>query len=278
MPLYYIIILALVQGVSEFLPISSSGHLILTHAILHQGNGPVDYWGENLTLDIAVHVGSLLAILVYFRQDIRDMLLGLVEILRKRRIESQAGRMALMLVAGTIPVVIAGLAMHVIEPFWGRSLQVAAWSLILFGIILGLADKFCPKERTLESLTLRDAVLVGLAQMLALIPGTSRSGITMTAARALGFSRVDAARFSFLLGTLAISGAGALGALDLLENPSAALLWDVVVGIAVSCLAALGAVHFLMNWLKRASFSLFVWYRIGLGLVLLGLIQAGILG
>jgi len=278
MPLYYIIILALVQGISEFLPISSSGHLILTHAILHDGSGPIDYWGENLTLDIAVHVGSLLAILVYFRQDIRDMIIGVFDILRTRRVDTQAGRMALMLIAGTIPVVIAGLAMHVFEPSWGRSLQVAAWSLIVFGIILGLADRFCPKERTIESLTLRDAMLVGLAQMLALIPGTSRSGITMTAARALGFSRVEAARFSFLLGTLAISGAGALGALDLLENPSAALLWDVVVGIAVSCCAALGAVHFLMKWLKRASFSLFVWYRVGLGLLLLGLIQAGILG
>ncbi len=278
MPLYYIVILALVQGVSEFLPISSSGHLILTHAVLHRGDGPVDYWGENLTLDIAVHVGSLLAILVYFRQDIRAMLIGVYDILRTRRVETQAGRMALLLVAGTVPVVLAGLVMHVFEPSWGRSLQVAAWSLIVFGILLGLADRFCPKERSIESLTLKDAVLVGLAQMLALIPGTSRSGITMTAARALGFSRVEAARFSFLLGTLAISGAGALGALDLLENPNGALIRDVLIGIAVSCLAALGAVHFLMQWLKKASFSLFVWYRIGLGLVLLALIQAGILG
>lgn len=277
MTLYYIVILALVQGVSEFLPISSSGHLILTHAILHQGDGPVDYWGENLTLDIAVHVGSLLAILVYFRQDIRDMIMGVIDILRTRRVETQAGRMALLLVAGTFPVVVAGLLMHVFEPVWGRSLHVAAWSLILFGILLGLADHFCPDRREIGSLTLKDTVLVGLAQMLALIPGTSRSGITMTAARALGFSRVEAARFSFLLGTLAISGAGALGAIDLLENPSAALLWDVVVGIAVSCLAALGAVHFLMKWLKTASFALFVWYRIGLGLVLLGLLYSGIL-
>jgi undecaprenyl-diphosphatase len=277
MPLYYIVILALVQGISEFLPISSSGHLILTHAILQQGDGPVDYWGENLTLDIAVHVGSLLAILVYFRQDIRNMILGVFEILRTRRVDTQSGRMALLLVAGTIPVVVAGLIMHIFEPAWGRSLQVAAWSLIIFGILLGIADKFCPDKRTVESLTLKDALLVGLAQMLALVPGTSRSGITMTAARALGFSRVEAARFSFLLGTLAISGAGALGAIDLLENPSTTLLLDVLVGILVSCLSALAAVHFLMSWLKKASFSLFVWYRVGLGLLLLGLFQAGIL-
>lgn len=277
MPLYYIIILALVQGISEFLPISSSGHLILTHALLQHGDGPVDYWGDNLTLDIAVHVGSLLAILVYFRNDIRNMILGVLDIIRARRVETQAGRMALLLMAGTVPVVVAGLVMHIFEPAWGRSLYVAAWSLIVFGILLGLADRYCPDKRDIGSLTLKDALLVGLAQMLALIPGTSRSGITMTAARALGFSRVEAARFSFLLGTLAISGAGALGAIDLLKNPSEAMLWDVAVGIIVSCLAALGAVHFLMNWLKKASFALFVWYRVGLGVVLLGLLYSGIL-
>lgn len=277
MPLYYIVILALVQGISEFLPISSSGHLILTHAILHQSDGPVDYWGESLTLDIAVHVGSLLAILLYFRRDILEMLLGFWVILQTRRLDDPAGRRGLLLVAGTIPVVVVGMLIHTFEPAWARSLHVAAWSLVIFGVVLGLADKYGPRTRQIDSMTLKDALLVGMAQCLALIPGTSRSGITMTMARALGFSRVEAARFSFLLGTLAISGAGALGAIDLIENPDAALLTDVATGIIVSCLAALGAVHFLMKWLQKASFALFVWYRVGLGVLLLVLLYTGVL-
>ena len=277
MPLHHIIILAIVQGISEFLPVSSSGHLILTHAILNRDSGPVDYWGESLTLDISVHVGSLIAVLVYFRKDVFDMIVGFFDLIKTRSLQNPAGRRALFLIAGSVPVMIAGLALNILEPAWARSLQVAAWSLIVFGIILGIADKYCPARRSVEQMTLKDAVLVGFAQMLALIPGTSRSGITMTMARALGFSRVEAARFSFLLGTIAISGAGALGAMDLLANPDAALLIDVAVGIVVSCIAALGAVHFLMRWLGRASFAVFVWYRVGLGLLLLGLIYGGIL-
>lgn len=277
MPLYHIIILAIVQGLSEFLPISSSGHLILTHAVLQRGQGAIDYWGETLTMDIAVHVGTLLAVLLYFRRDIGEMLLGVWDILRTRRVQTPAGWRALLLVAGSVPVVAAGLVLHMYEPEWARSLQVAAWSLIIFGIVLGVADRYCPTTRSVENMTLKDALIVGLAQMLALIPGTSRSGITMTAARALGFSRVEAARFSFLLGSIAISGAGAMGALDLIRNPSEAMLIDVAVGIAVSCVAALGAVHFLMRWLQRGSFQVFMWYRIALGVLLLGLLHFGIL-
>lgn len=280
MPLYHIIILAIVQGISEFLPISSSGHLILTHALLHEGPGQPDYWGETLTLDIAVHVGSLLAILLYFRKDIWQVVLGGVDLLSAHKNGlSQRAKLCLFLIAGTIPVVIIGLILHIYEPAWARSLQLAAWGLVIFGILLGVADLKCPTTRTGADLTLKDVMIIGLAQCLALLPGTSRSGITMTAGRFLGLSRVEAARFSFLLGSIAIAGAGFLAALGLIENPPSNGLWlDIAVGVVVSCLAALGAMHILMKWLTRSSFMVFVWYRVGLGLFLLVLLYTGMLG
>ena len=154
---------------------------------------------------------------------------------------------------------------------------MAAWSLIIFGILLGLADKFMPVLRTVEDMKWKDALIIGCAQMLALIPGTSRSGITMTAARSLGFSRLEAARFSFLLAVIATSGAGAVGVLDFLKNPDIALLTNMAIGAAVSCVAALGAMHFLMKWLTSHSFMPFVIYRILLGVLLLVLIYSGVI-
>src|SRR5690606_10797934 len=128
------------------------------------------------------------------------------DILKTRQVRTQGGKMLLFLIAASVPVVIAGLILHALEPDWARSLQVAAWSLIVFGILLGIADKRGATGKPLEKITLKDAMIIGCAQMLALIPGTSRSGITMTAARFLGMPRVDAARFSFFLAIIAISG------------------------------------------------------------------------
>ena len=279
MPLYHIIILAIVQGISEFLPVSSSGHLILTHALLHTGPGQPDYWGNTLTLDIAVHVGSLLAIILYFRKDIGQIILGGLDLFCAHKNGlTQRSKLCLLLIAATIPVVIIGTLLHIYEPVWARSLQVAAWSLLIFGIVLGVVDKMCPTVRTGADLRLKDVMIIGLAQCLALIPGTSRSGITMTAGRFLGLTRVEAARFSFLLGSVAIAGAGVLGAIDVFKNPTDALLVDIAVGIVVSCLAALGAMHILMKWLTRSSFMVFVYYRVALGILLLLFLYSGVLG
>lgn len=275
MSIFHIVILAIVQGITEFLPISSSGHLILTHALLTPGNGAQNFFGATLTMDIAVHIGSLIAVLIYFRKDIFAMMVAGLTILKTRKITGPQSRMLVFIIAGSIPVMALGLLIHLTEPAWARSLQVIGWTMLGFGILLGVADKIGPKERTTDDMTWRDAIIIGLSQMLALIPGTSRSGITMTAARFLGFKRVEAARYSFLLSVIAISAAGMVGLLDFLKDPQPDMLAGLIVGIIVSFLAAIGAIHFLMTWLGRASFSVFVWYRVALGLVLLVLLYTG---
>ncbi len=275
MPLLHIIILAIVQGLSEFLPVSSSGHLILAHHLLGSGG---DMWGEALTMDIAVHIGTLFAIIIYCWKDLMAMLKSLLRVATGKTKDKNEIRLIGFLIVASIPVLALGFAFHILEPAWARSLPIAAWSLIIFGILLGLADKFMPLTRTVEQMTWKDAIIVGFAQMLALIPGTSRSGITMTAARGLGFSRVEAARFSFLLAVISVSGAGAVGALEFLENPSTELLTEMAIGAFVSCVAALAAMHVLMKWLVSHSFMPFVFYRVGLGILLLVLIHQGIIG
>lgn len=275
MPLLHIIILALVQGLSEFLPVSSSGHLILTHHLLGGGG---DMWGENLTMDIAVHIGTLFAIIIYCWKDLMKMLFALIRVATGKTKDKNEIRLIGFLIVASFPVLALGFTFHMLEPAWARSLPVAAWSLIIFGILLGVADKYMPMKRTVEDMTWKDAVLVGLAQMLALIPGTSRSGITMTAGRALGFTRVEAARFSFLLAVISVSGAGAVGALEFMENPSTELLTDMAIGATVSCMAALWAMHVLMKWLVSHSFMPFVYYRVALGVLLLVLMYQGVLG
>lgn len=274
MPLFHIILLAIVQGISEFLPISSSGHLILTHHLLGDGG---NMWGEALTMDIAVHIGTLIAIIVYCWKDLIAMARGCLRVATGKAQDKNEIKLVSFLIVASLPVLALGFIFHLTEPAWARSLPVAAWSLIIFGILLGLADKFMPVLRTVEDMKWKDALIIGCAQMLALIPGTSRSGITMTAARSLGFSRLEAARFSFLLAVIATSGAGAVGVLDFLKNPDMALLIDMAIGAAVSCVAALGAMHFLMTWLTSHSFMPFVIYRILLGILLLGLIYSGVI-
>jgi undecaprenyl-diphosphatase len=276
MLLYHIVILAIVQGITEFLPISSSGHLLLTHAILNPGEAR-DFWGDALTIDIAVHIGTLMAVLLYFRRDVFGMAGAGFTILKTRKVETVEGRMLVYIVIASVPIMIAGYIIHTLEPSWARSLEVIGWTMVGFGILLGVADKYGTSERATSDMKLKDAILIGVAQALALIPGTSRSGITMTAARFAGFTRVEAARFSFLLSIVATSAAGMVGILDFLEDPQPGLITSIIVVIVVSFLAASGAIHFLMRWLARASFTIFVWYRVALGLALLGFLYSGML-
>ncbi len=273
MPLLHIVILAIVQGISEFLPISSSGHLIITHALLGTGG---DNWGDSLTLDIAVHIGTLLAALIYFRADILAMLRGLVS--RQVSAENETGkRLAFFLVAASVPILVLGFVLHLTEPSWLRSVTVTAWALIIFGVLLGVVDRIKPSDRTISSLGFREAMIIGFAQMLSMIPGTSRSGITMTAARFLGLSRVEAARFSLLLGIVAISAAGLVGIVDLFEKPDPDLWLTAAAGIAVSFLAGISAIHVLLKWLARSTLMPFAIYRVVLGALLLVLVYTGAL-
>ena len=257
------LIIAIVQGITEFLPISSSGHLILIPYF-------TDFPDQGPLIDVAVHVGSLLAIVLYFRKDVAGLARGGFATIGIGN-DSAQRRLFLWVLAGTVPAVALGLFLKLngyLESF--RSTDLVAVNLIVYGLLLGVADRWGRQEKSYEDLTLRDAVLVGIAQALALIPGTSRSGSTMTMARFLGYKRVEAARFSFLLAIPAVAGAGLLAALDLAEA-SAQMQLDALVAGVFTFIAALATMVFLMNFLRKASMLVFVIYRVALGCVLLAL-------
>lgn len=257
------VLIAIVQGVTEFLPISSSGHLILIpHLTDLPDQGPL--------IDVAVHVGSLLAIIIYFYRDVAGLARGGLASVGAVEAPDQR-RLFVAIAFGTVPAVLLGLFLKLggyLEGF--RSTDLVAVNLIAYGILLGLADRFCRQVKKYEDLTVKDAIIVGLAQALALIPGTSRSGVTMTAARVLGYERVEAARFSFLLSIPAVAGAGLLAVLDLAEATSQ-MQWDALITGAMTFVAAFVTMAFLMRFLRKASMMVFVAYRILLGCVLLAL-------
>lgn len=255
-PLLHIFVLALVQGITEFLPISSSGHLVLVPAL----TGWAD---QGLLIDVAVHVGTLGAVLVYFRRDVLAMAIGFLHILIGR--SGAPRRLAFNVVIGTIPVVIAGFVLHAFDAAFFRSVEVIAWATLGFGIVLWLADRFSMAVKTVAHMKYGDALLIGLSQMLALIPGTSRSGITMTAARMLGYERTEAARFSMLISIPAILGAGLLAGKDLYDLGDLALGTDALIAAGLAFVSALAAIALMMRWLKTATFTPFAVYRIILG-------------
>lgn len=261
MTIEQLIVLAVVQGITEFLPISSSAHLILVPYV----TGAAD---QGPLLDVAVHVGTLGAVVLYLWRDVVRMLVGFGRLLRGRA--DPGGRLALQLVVGTLPLVAAG---YLDSRYLGtalRSVEVIAWATLGFGIVLWFADRVGMTVRRIDHLGYGDALLIGASQVLALIPGTSRSGITMTAARLLGFERSDSARFSMLLSIPAIVAAGALAGLDLYKTGDARLTADAFIAGGLSLVTALVTIILMMGWLKRASFLPFVLYRIALGAALLG--------
>lgn len=265
MPILHLAILALVQGITEFLPISSSGHLVLVpYAMQWQDQG--------LMLDVAVHVGTLGAVMVYAWREIGMMLTGFWKLLRGR--VDQGTRLMLQVILGSIPVVIAGYAIAKYAGGMLRSVEIIGWTTLGFGLLLGLADRIGMTVRRLEHMSYGGALAIGMAQVLALIPGTSRSGITMTMARFLGFERADAARFSLLLSIPAIAGAGTLTGIDLWQSGDISLTRDVLVAIGLSFASALVAITLMMAWLKHAGFMPFVVYRVLLGILLLYLVYA----
>ena len=277
MALYHIIILSLIQGLTEFLPVSSSGHLVLYHDLT--GSDETDTaarWTEDLTLDVAVHVGTLFSVLLYFRRDLAEMIASNLPFGAKTK--KSGPNMALFVILASIPVILAGFALYMWKPEWLRSLEIMGWATVIFGIALWLADRFKPQDKTLDALTLKGAFLIGLAQMLALIPGTSRSGITMTAARVMGYTRTDAAKFSLFLSIIAIAGAGVIGALQLYQNGSVMLGMDVLIALALSFISGWIAIAVMMRWLERFSFTPFAIYRVILGGALLGLFYGGVIG
>lgn len=269
MPLLHITILALVQGITEFLPISSSGHLVLVWEMFDRLGWQVAEQApsDRLILDIAVHVGTLFAVCLYFWREMAEMVLGVAKLAIGRW--TPGARLALFVVAGTIPLVIAGYLLKDLVAAGLRDARIIAWATIGFGILLYVGDQTGMTVRRMEHLTLGSVLLIGLAQVLALVPGTSRSGITMTAARFLGFERAEAARFSLLLAIPAILGAGTLAGLDIYRAGDLNLGIDAMIAAIISFFLALVAIAVMFRWLRRASFTPFVVYRILLGGVLL---------
>ncbi len=257
MPLLQIAILALVQGVTEFLPVSSSGHLVLVPWV-------AGWADQGLMLDVAVHVGSLGAVMVYLSADIKAMASGLWRTAKGRGVNPGA-RLFGFLVIATVPVVVAGYWANGAFMDGLRTITVIGWTTLGFGILLWLSDRFGLTLRRLEHMKLFDVVVIGLAQVLALVPGTSRSGITMTAARFLGMERLDAARFSIALSIPTIIGAGTLKGFELYQSGNMEMTNAVFVAAGLSFVAAFIAIVLMMAWLRRATFTPFVIYRVLLG-------------
>lgn len=263
MPILHIAILALIQGVTEFLPISSSGHLVLVPVL-------AGWPDQGLTIDVAVHVGTLGAVLLYFWRDLGLMAHGTVQVARGGRANPGA-KLFFLLVAASVPVVVAGFLVNRYWPNGFRSVEVIGWTTLGFGIVLWLTDRMGMTMRRIDHLGWSDALVIGLAQTLALVPGTSRAGITMSAARLLGMERTDAARFSMLLSIPTILGAGVLKGIDLYGTNDPVLTANAFIAASLAFITALVAIAILMAWLKRATFTPFVVYRVILGTGLLAL-------
>lgn len=262
MSLYYLLIVAILQGITEFLPVSSSGHLILLPLL----TGAQD---QGQAIDVAVHVGTLGAVVFYFWSDVKVGILGLPRMLTGR-IDTQGSRLAFLLLISTIPVVLVGLALKLADLSDAmRSIKVIGWTMLIFGIVLYWYDQKSETTKEGGDWSIADAIKLGLWQTIALIPGTSRSGITITGARALGYSRHDGAKIAMLMSIPTIMASGILLGAEVVGEADWALLKDAGIGAVFAFGAALAALTLMMRLLKSVSFTPYVIYRVILGVVLL---------
>lgn len=262
MSLLHLFILAVIQGITEFLPVSSSGHLIL----LPQLTGLQD---QGQIMDVAVHIGTLGAVILYFWADVRKTIFGCGEILRGR-FTTESAQLAFLLITATIPVTIVGLALKLSgydEAL--RSIKVIAWTMLIFGIVLYFVDKKGAQEKQTTDWNYRDAIKLGLWQAIALLPGTSRSGITITGARQMGYARKDAVRISMLMSIPTIFASGVLLGAEVVSTADVQAAKDGAIAAGFSFVAALLALALMMRLLKSVSFTPYVIYRVVLGAGLL---------
>lgn len=264
MTLLQLAVIAIVQGVTEFLPISSSAHLRLIPLLS-------DWPDQGLLIDVAVHVGTLFAVIAYLWRDCLEMVLGLTRL--GAGMDDPGLRMILYLVVSTIPVVIVGFVLTTyFGDAWRNSLALIAWSTLGFGIALQAADRFGLTIHRIEHMTVGAAFTIGLAQVIALIPGASRAGVTMTAARMLGYERSDAARFSMLMSIPTIIAAGTLATYEIIKAGDVTLQANALFAGLIAFVTALIAIVLMMGWLSRATFMPFVIYRVVLGGILLAIV------
>lgn len=255
-----IVVLSIIQGITEFLPISSSGHLVILPIIVN--------WPEQgMLFDTALHVGTLMAVMVYFRQQVFTLCVGLKDFLCFKITDSS--RLFLLLSLSTLPMVVIGVCIQSSVEMFARSLIVVGVASIFYGLLLYYVDVRMPEKP--QKLNRKHAFVYGLFQVLAAIPGTSRSGICMTAGRIMGFSRIEATRYSMLMAIPLIMLIGIYGFIGDFETP---FNWqtaapELLSGIALSFVSALLAIHLLMKWVERVGFLPFVVYRVLLGIILL---------
>ena len=254
--------LALIQGITEFLPVSSSGHLIL----FSKYTGFTD---QGQIIDIALHIGSLIAVVLYFWKTIKAMLVELFKNKFLPKFANKDVRLAYYLLFATLPsIVIGGLLSH-FGMEWVRSAKLIGWMLILYGVILWYADTKFKAEKNLSDMKLWEAVTIGFAQCLAFIPGTSRSGVTITVGRILGFNRSEIAKFSMLLSIPSILAAGVLAAYVLYHGDEVAKIVMAYQAVILSFVFSFMAIWFMMSWLRTKTYLPFVLYRLILGILLL---------
>ncbi|KUJ78113.1 undecaprenyl-diphosphatase [Ruegeria marisrubri] len=264
MSLFQLILVALIQGITEFLPISSSGHLILLPGLTE-----LDDQGQ--IIDVAVHVGTLGAVVLYFWADVKKGLIGLPRAM-KGRTDTPGARLAMGLIVATIPTVIVGTILH----FTGlsgamRSITVIGWTMLLFGLVLYWADQKGEQIKDSGDWSLRDALIMGLWQVLSLIPGTSRSGITISGARQLGYRREDGARLAMLMSIPAITASGILLGTEVAIEANAQVMRDAAIATGLAFFSGLLALSIMMRLLRTTSFTPYVIYRVILGVILLGI-------
>lgn len=257
----HILILSLIQGLTEFLPVSSSGHLVLLPYLFGWQN-------QGLEMDVALHVGTLIAVLIYFRTDVGEMAVHCMRYgaggFQTRDLDNQV-RLALSLAIATLPAIGVGFFLKKAGLGGIRQINVIAAASILFALVLYAADRLGSQKKSLNNMTIGSGFLIGLGQAIALIPGVSRSGICISAALSLGFSRVAAARFAFLMSIPSILGAATLTAYDAIKADTTVAWGDIGLGMLFSSLAGLAAIHFMLTFLARYTLTVFVVYRLILG-------------
>ena len=247
-----ILILSLIQGISEFLPVSSAAHLVLVSKFYN-------FINQSLLIDICLHLGSLIAIILYFRNDLLNFI--------------QNKNFLIKILIGTIPIIPVGYILYqtkLIEQF--RNLEVIGWTSLIFGILLYISDKSKITKKINDNFTNKSAIFIGLFQVLALIPGVSRSGITITSGRFLGFDRFDSAKISFFLSIPTLTAASLLGTYNIYKEGSAELNFLAIIAVIFSFIFSYGAIALFLKFIQKFTLNIFVIYRIGLSLLILGVV------
>lgn len=264
MALWHIILIAVIQGITEFLPVSSSGHLALLPIL-------TELEDQGLEIDIAVHIGTLFAVVLYFWTDLKAAIFGLMELLTGK-VQNTNAVLALKLIVATIPVVLVGGIIAYLDVNDGmRTITVIGWTMLIFGIVLYIADQWGGVTKNSEDWSVRDAFVLGIWQAFALVPGTSRSGATISGARFLGYDRFSAAKIAMLMSVPTILASGAVLALKVATAETQIALGDIFIAAFFAFLSALAALVIMMRLLRSISFTPYVIYRIILGIILLAI-------